>query len=97
MPIYKLYPLAHPQDPGWDLAMNHGEVLVRAKSSGDARLVAAQAEAASADRHNENDDIFSIRSSAFTDDKLYGVQQISDGGLNPEGKRGVIEGHVLTA
>lgn len=94
MAIFRLYPLAEPGASNWDIAQNQGEVLVRARTSGDARLVAAEAEAALARRHDENDDIYSIRSSAFTDEKLYGVQQISDSGLDPEGERGLLAGAI---
>lgn len=94
MPIYRLYPLAEPGASNWDIARNHGEVVVRAKTSGDARLVAAEAEVDLARRHDENDDINSIRASAFTNEKLYGVQQISDGGLDPQGERGLMEGNL---
>lgn len=94
MPIFRLYPLAEPQASNWDIAQNQGEVVVRAKSSGDARLVAAEAEVELARRHDENDDVNSIRASAFTDEKLYGVQQITDSGLDPEGERGLLAGEL---
>ncbi|WMT86369.1 hypothetical protein NO932_15830 [Pelagibacterium sp. 26DY04] len=94
MAVFRLYPLAEPGSSNWDIAQNHGEVLVRAKTSGDARLVAAEAEAQLARRHDENDDVYSIRASAFTDEKLYGVQKITDSGIDPEGERGLIAGII---
>ena len=42
--LYRLVPVAAPDDPNWDSAPNHGEVLVRAYSAADARIVAAEAE-----------------------------------------------------
>ena len=43
MPIYRLLPSAPPDDPNWDRALNQGEVVVRAASSGAARAMAALA------------------------------------------------------
>ena len=94
MPLYRLVPLAEPQSSNWDIAANRGEVVVRASSSGGARLVAAKAEAEMARRHDENDDINSIRASAFTDDKLYGVQTLSDSAYEPDGPDAVLDGLV---
>ena len=94
MAIFRLYPLAEPHASNWDIAHNHGELVVRAKTSGDARLVAAEVEAELAHRHDENDDIYSIRASAFTNEKLYGVQQIIDSGIDPEGERGLVAGTI---
>ena len=90
--IYRLYPIAEPGDPNWQLRASHGVVLVRAQSSGDARLVAAQAEAASRSGREENDDVRSIRTSAFVDEKLYGVTLVDSPPYPPDGPRGVLEG-----
>ena len=35
--VYRLIPAAPPEDNGWDLAPNQGEVVVRAFSPADAR------------------------------------------------------------
>lgn len=92
MSIYRLVPVAEPQSSNWDIAANRGEVIVRATSSGGARIVAARAETAMARRHDENDDVYSIRASAFTDDKLYGVQMVADSPFDPEGPDAVLDG-----
>lgn len=42
--IYRLSPLAEPDDPNWQNASYQGEVVVAARSSGDARIVASEAE-----------------------------------------------------
>ena len=34
MPVYRLVPIAAADDPNWDRAVNHGEIVVRAASSG---------------------------------------------------------------
>lgn len=94
MPIFKLFPLAEPESSNWDIARNHGVVVVRAKSSGDARLVAAEAEVEAAKRHDENDDLYSLRTSAFTNEKLYGVTRLYDSGLEQEGARAVLAGDI---
>ncbi|WP_338608750.1 hypothetical protein V6617_02040 [Pelagibacterium nitratireducens] len=94
MPIYRLFPLADPQSSNWDIAANRGEVLVRASNSGGARVIAASTEAAMAQRRDENDDVFSIRASAFADDKLYGVQMADDSPFDREGPDAVLEGLV---
>lgn len=95
MEIYRLYPRAEALASNWDIAANHGVVVVRAKTSGDARLVAAEAEARAAEpgRH-ENDDVFSVRASAFTDDKLYGVQKLETADFSTAGERAVLAGEV---
>lgn len=90
--IYRLHPLAAPDDPGWSLHAWRGEVLVRAQTAGDARLVAAEAEAGSRTPREENDDVHSIRTSAFIDDKLYGVTLVESSRHSSDGPRGVLEG-----
>lgn len=42
--LFRLVPVAAPNDSNWDVAENMGEVVVRAFSPADARVVAAQAE-----------------------------------------------------
>ena len=44
MPIYRLTPAADADDPMWVLGRRHGDVLVRADSPAQARIVAAGAE-----------------------------------------------------
>ncbi|WP_404404662.1 hypothetical protein [Pelagibacterium halotolerans] len=98
MNIYRLYPVAGPAASNWDLAANRGEIIVRAKTTGDARLVAAEAEARSAgDGRHENDDVYSVRASAFTDEKMYGVQRIETPQFPEDGDRAVLAGDVTVA
>ena len=90
--IFRLVPTAAADDPRWQGATSQGEVLVCARTSGDARIVAAA---------NELDfmeidsapagDVTTTHASMFRDDKLYTVIQEGDGrGL----QRGVIEGNI---
>ncbi|KGF70061.1 hypothetical protein LL06_07520 [Hoeflea sp. BAL378] len=87
--LYRLTPSAEPNDPRWDNAPGHGEILVRALSPADARIVAAQAEIDFLDiGAKPGDGTTTDFASAFRDDKLYHVVLESD---DPgEGPRGVI-------
>lgn len=87
--LYRLIPIAYPDDPNWDRAPNRGEVVVRAKSSGDARVVAAQAET-----EEGAAGIFTtaVRASAFMDEKLYHVRDEPAGRHPLAGPRMVLEG-----
>jgi hypothetical protein len=91
--LYRLEPIAAPDDPRWDNAPSHGILVVAARTSGDARIVASAAEldfmevdAAPAD------DVTTINASAFRDDKLYTVIEIEHGRAGLQ--RGIIEGTV---
>jgi len=72
--VYRLVPTAAPDDPRWQNAPSSGEVLVAARSSGDARIVAAgleldfmEVDASPAEGVSTND------ASAFRNEKLYTV------------------------
>ncbi|EPE96905.1 hypothetical protein [Rhizobium grahamii] len=91
--IYRLEPLAAPDDPRWNNATNHGVVVVAARTSGDARIVAASREldfmeidAAPAE------DVTTANASAFRDDKLYTVIEIDRN--RADLTRGVISGEI---
>ncbi|OWW04775.1 hypothetical protein ATY81_02010 [Rhizobium sp. R72] len=91
--IYRLEPLAAPDDPRWGNATNHGIVVVAARTAGDARIVAAtreldfmEVDAAPAE------DVTTSNASAFRDDKLYSVVEIDRG--RRDVKRSVLEGTV---
>ncbi|TWB10814.1 hypothetical protein FBZ99_11033 [Rhizobium sp. ERR 1071] len=91
--IYRLEPIAAPEDPHWDNARDHGAVVVAARTAGDARIVAAgneldfmEVDAAPAE------DVTTSNASAFRDDKLYTVIEIARG--RTDLKRGVLEGEV---
>lgn len=87
--IYRLVPTARPDDPNWDRAPNRGEVVVRARSSGDARVVAAQAET-----EEGRAGLFTteVKASAFLDEKLYTVRDEPEGRHPSNGPREVLEG-----
>ena len=91
--VYRLEPIAAPNDPRWDNATNHGILIVAARTAGDARVVAASREldfmeidAAPAE------DVTTSNASAFRDDKLYTVAELERG--RSDLKRGVIGGNV---
>lgn len=90
--IYRLWPIARPYDQNWDHAANQGEVIVRAHSSGDARVVASEAEA-KASGIAEPKATTKLLASAFRDPKLYSVQRIHDSGFPEEGPRMLLQGH----
>lgn len=91
--IYRLEPIAAPGDPRWDNSPGHGVIIVAARTSGDARIVAASGEldfmevdAAPAE------DVTTVNASAFRDDKLYTVIEL-DRNRN-DVTRGVLEGQI---
>jgi hypothetical protein len=95
MKIYRLVPIARSKDPNWHNARSNGEVIVRAKTAGDARVVASQAEldfmeidAAPAEGTSTD------MASAFRSDKLYTVIEDNSGRFVPNGPREVIGGRV---
>jgi hypothetical protein len=94
--LYRLVPVAAANDPNWDNADYQGEVVVRAFSAADARVVAAQAEldfteidASPAEGNSTRD------ASAFRNERLYtAVEMLDRQGLSADGPRGVVEGLV---
>ncbi|MBW9062655.1 hypothetical protein JNB71_04940 [Rhizobium herbae] len=94
--LYRLVPVAAATDPSWGNADYQGEVVVRAFSPADARVVAAQAEldfteidAAPAEGNSTRD------ASAFRNERLYTVVEIPEPqGLATDGPRGVVDGVV---
>ncbi|MBB5551182.1 hypothetical protein [Rhizobium lentis] len=91
--IYRLEPIAAPDDPRWDNAPGHGIVVVAARTPGDARIVAAareldfmEVDAAPAE------DVTTANASAFRDDKLYTVIEVDRN--RRDIKRGIVEGTV---
>lgn len=95
MNVYRLDPSAAPGDPNWDLATSHGTVIVRAESPADARIVASQAEddflGSDALPSHDKSTRFA---SAFRNDKLYSVTEVTDGSYPAEGPREVLEGGI---
>jgi hypothetical protein len=86
--LYRLVPIARPDDPNWERAPNRGEVVVRARSSGDARVVAAQEETSEG-----RAGLFTTKltASAFLDEKLYTVRDEPSGQYPPDGPRIVLD------
>jgi hypothetical protein len=93
--VYRLIPLAAADDPNWQNAPSQGEVIVAARTPGDARVVASAREldfteidAAPAE------DVSTTNASAFRSDKLYSVVEIEHdrAGLT----RGVLQGTIRT-
>ncbi|MBB2673743.1 UNVERIFIED_ORG: hypothetical protein GGE44_003312 [Rhizobium esperanzae] len=91
--IYRLEPIAAPDDPRWDNSPGHGIVVVAARTPGDARIVATareldfmEVDAAPAE------DVTTANASAFRHDKLYTVIEIDRN--RRDVKRGIVEGTV---
>lgn len=91
--VYRLVPTASADDPRWQNSPYQGEVTVAARTTGDARIVAAGGEldfmeidAAPAD------DVTTINASAFRDDKLYSVIEIERD--RTDLARGIISGNI---
>lgn len=91
--MYRLSPLAAPDDPNWQNASYQGEVVVAARSSGDARIVASQAELDFLEIDAKPaEGVTTDMASAFRSEKLYTVVEE---GPAPEGtERGVLAGVV---
>lgn len=93
--LFRLVPVAAATDTNWDIAPNQGEVVVRARSSGDARVVAAEAEL----DYTEIDALpgdgnSTTSSSAFRNEKLYTVVDETDPAYDVDGPRGLVAGTV---
>lgn len=91
--LYRLVPVAAPDDPNWDNAGNQGEILVRAFSPADARITAAEAELDFTEIDSLPAEGNSTRdASAFRNERLYSViEETEDVSSGP---RGVVEGTV---
>ena len=91
--IYRLSPLAAPDDPNWQNATYQGEVVVAARSTGDARIVAADAELDFREIDAKPaEGVTTDMASAFRSEKLYTV--VEEGTAPPGTKRGVISGEI---
>lgn len=91
MTIYRLVPAAAPDDPGWDRALNQGEVVVLAHSSGEARAIAALEEASQLVGRVPLS-ITQVIASAFRDEKLYSVHETAGTGFEDTGPARVLRG-----
>lgn len=85
--VYRLSPVAALDDPIWNGAAPKGEVIVAARTSGDARIVAAGLELDFTDRPTAPaDDVTTRFASLFRNEKAYTVVEIAHG--EPGLKRG---------
>jgi len=72
--IYRLSPIADPDDGRWSNAPSSGDVIVAARTSGDARVVAAGCETDFMKRDAlPAEDVTTVNASAFKSEKLYTV------------------------
>lgn len=93
--IYRLAPKAADHDPNWDVARNQGEVVVRADSPADARIVASEAEPDFLEEGGKPAQGESTReASAFRNERLYQVQEVPHGAHDPDGPRAVLSGRI---
>ncbi|MCO6187826.1 hypothetical protein [Rhizobium sp. L1K21] len=95
MQIYRLVPTAPYDDPNWELSAKQGEITVRAKSTGDARQVAVEAE------HDflgsdalPGEGVSTTGASAFRNEKLFTVIVDESGEFPQDGPREVLRGAV---
>ena len=94
--VYRLVPTAQPGDPRWDNSPFQGEVLVAARTAGDARIVASGRELDFMDIDAApSDDVTTVNASAFRSEKLYTVIEVESGRTDLE--RGVLEGDISVA
>lgn len=90
--IYRLIPGAPAVDHNWRRAAPQGEIVVRARSSGEARALAAEAEARAAGVRQPTTG--QVLASAFEDPVLY-FTRLDDRGVFPnEGPIGVVSGSL---
>ena len=93
--LFRLVPLASATDTNWDIAPSQGEVVVRARSSGDARVVAAEAELDYMEIDAlPGDGNSTTSSSAFRNEKLYTVVDERSPSYSVDGPREVVAGTV---
>jgi hypothetical protein len=91
--LYRLVPTAEADDPRWENSPFQGEVVVAARSTGDARLVAASGELDYMEIDAKPaEDVTTAMASAFRSEKLYTVIEIDRD--RTDLSRGVIEGNI---
>lgn len=95
MQIYKLVPVAATDDPNWQLSPSQGVVVVRAKSSGDARQVATEAEGDFLETDAKpGEGVSTTGASAFRNEKLYTVIEDTSGLYPDDGPRAILSGTI---
>lgn len=91
--VYRLVPIAEFDDPRWQNSPSHGEVIVAARTAGDARIVAAGRELDYMDVDAAPaDDVTTSPASAFRSEKLYTVIELERG--RTDLTRGVLTGEI---
>lgn len=91
--IYRLVPIAEAHDPRWDNSPYQGEVVVAARTTGDARIVAAERELDFMEIDSAPaEGVTTIDASAFRSEKLYTVIEVDH--ARRDLRRGVIEGEI---
>ncbi|MBB6488620.1 hypothetical protein [Rhizobium lusitanum] len=91
--LYRLVPIAADDDPNWLGAKSHGEVLVAARTAGDARIVATERELDFMDIDAAPaEDKTTKMASVFRNEKLYTVIEVNNG--KEYHQRGVIDGTI---
>ncbi|MGV1759900.1 hypothetical protein ACQZ6F_26515 [Rhizobium sp. A22-96] len=93
MKLYRLVPTAADNDPNWLGGKSHGEVLVAARTAGDARVVAAERELDFMEIDAvPAEDKTTKMASVFRNEKLYTVIEVNNG--KQYHHRGVIAGTI---
>lgn len=93
--LFKLLPLVPAGSPDWDIAAYQGEVIVRALSPADARIVASHAEIDFLDVSAKPAHGVSTRmASAFRNLLLYSVVKLTDDRFQSDGPREVVDGQI---
>lgn len=91
--IYRLEPIAKADDPRWDNSPYQGTVVVAARTSGDARIVAAERELDFMEIDSAPaEDVTTSNASAFRSEKLYTVIEVERD--RSDLVRGVLEGNI---
>lgn len=91
--VYRLVPIAQPNDPRWDNSPFQGEVVVAARTTGDARIVAAERELDFMEVDcAPAEDVTTSNASAFRSEKLYTVIELEH--ARTDLTRGVMAGNI---
>jgi hypothetical protein len=91
--LYRLVPTAELDDPRWENSPYQGEVTVAARSSGDARIVAAARELDYMEIDAKPaEDVTTAMASAFRSEKLYTVIEVDRD--RTDLTRGIVDGDV---
>lgn len=94
--VYRLAAAAALDDPRWANSPYQGEVTVAARTSGDARIVAATRELDFMEVDSAPaDDVTTANASAFRSELLYTVIEVERG--RSDLKRGVLDGNISVA